>query len=35
MSFQTIISVEDLNNNVTNENWFVFDCSVCIVIILK
>lgn len=26
MSFQTIISVEDLNNNVTNENWFVFDC---------
>lgn len=26
MSFQTIISVEDLNNNVANEKWFIFDC---------
>lgn len=26
MSFQTIISVEELNNNLNNINWFVFDC---------
>ena len=26
MSYQTIISVEDLNNNITNANWFIFDC---------
>ena len=26
MSFQKIISVEDLHNNLGNENWFVFDC---------
>ncbi len=26
MSFRTIISVEELNNNLNNTNWFVFDC---------
>ena len=26
MSYQTIISVGDLNNNINNESWFVFDC---------
>lgn len=26
MSYQTIISVEDLNNNLSNKDWFVFDC---------
>ncbi len=26
MSFETIISVAELNNNLTNKDWFVFDC---------
>ena len=26
MTFQTIISVEDLNNNLNVEDWFIFDC---------
>ena len=26
MSYQTIISAHDLNQNINNENWFVFDC---------
>ena len=26
MSYQNIISAEDLNKNLNNENWFVFDC---------
>ncbi|MGI9227394.1 MAG: sulfurtransferase, partial [Gammaproteobacteria bacterium] len=26
MSYQTIISVEDLNRNLSNEDWFIFDC---------
>ncbi len=26
MSYQTIISVEELNNNLANKDWFVFDC---------
>ncbi|MEJ2115870.1 MAG: sulfurtransferase, partial [Gammaproteobacteria bacterium] len=26
MTYQNIISVEDLNNNLNNEDWFIFDC---------
>ena len=26
MIYQTIISVEDLNNNLSNQDWFIFDC---------
>jgi len=26
MTYQTIISVEDLNKNISNQDWFVFDC---------
>lgn len=26
MTYQTIISVEDLNKNINNQDWFVFDC---------
>ena len=26
MSYQTIISVDELNQNLSNENWFIFDC---------
>jgi thiosulfate/3-mercaptopyruvate sulfurtransferase len=26
MKYQTIISVEDLNNNLSNNDWFLFDC---------
>ena len=26
MSYEKIISVEDLNNNLNNNNWFIFDC---------
>ena len=26
MNYQTIISAEELNNNVQNDDWFVFDC---------
>jgi len=26
MSYQSIISVEDLNKNLNNSNWFIFDC---------
>ncbi len=26
MNYQTIISVDDLNKNLSNENWFIFDC---------
>ena len=26
MSYQTIISVEDLNKNLVNDDWFIFDC---------
>lgn len=26
MTFQTIISVDDLNKNISNQDWFVFDC---------
>ncbi len=26
MTFQTIISVEELNNNLNTKDWFIFDC---------
>ncbi len=26
MTYQTIISVEDLNKNINNQDWFIFDC---------
>jgi thiosulfate/3-mercaptopyruvate sulfurtransferase len=26
MTYQTIISVEDLNKNLSNDDWFIFDC---------
>ena len=26
MTYQTIISVEDLNKNISNQDWFIFDC---------
>ncbi len=26
MTYQTIISAEDLNKNINNQDWFVFDC---------
>jgi thiosulfate/3-mercaptopyruvate sulfurtransferase len=26
MTFQTIISVEDLNKNLNNQDWYIFDC---------
>lgn len=26
MTYQTIISVEDLNKNISNQDWFLFDC---------
>lgn len=26
MTYQTIISVDDLNKNIGNQDWFVFDC---------
>ena len=26
MSYQTIISVEELNKNLNNQDWFIFDC---------
>lgn len=26
MTYQTIISVKDLNNNLGTKNWFIFDC---------
>ncbi len=26
MGYQSIISAKDLNKNITNNNWFVFDC---------
>jgi len=26
MTYQTIISVEDLNNNLSTQDWFIFDC---------
>jgi len=26
MKYQTIISVEDLNKNISNKDWFLFDC---------
>jgi len=26
MGYQTIISVKDLQNNIENNNWFIFDC---------
>ena len=26
MTYQTIISVKDLNNHLSTQNWFIFDC---------
>ena len=26
MNYQTIISVDDLNQNINNKDWFIFDC---------
>ncbi len=26
MSYQTIISIDDLNQNLSNDNWYIFDC---------